>query len=164
MTHASRDTQTGARFETITDIPEMFRKARYKLTGNKASKGKHTVEFYSKTGFYKWLEAEHDINWRERISSQLLPDEAVYCRKVNTLTIVEKKFQNTHGSADEKLQTATFKLRQYEKLVAGTGIKVQYFFLLNDWFAKDKYVDVLDFIETEGHRYFINSIPVVHFK
>ena len=159
-----RDTTTGAKFEASTDLRKSFKDAKYKFKENKASKGKHTVEFYSKGNFYTWLEAEHGIDYKTRLSSKLLPDEAVFCPKSLTLTIVEKKFQQTHGSADEKLQTATFKHRQFTKLLAGTGIKVRYVYQLNEWFSQPKYVDVLAFIEEEGHAYFIGPIPVTYFK
>lgn len=160
----TRDTTTGAKFEYLTDLRKSFKDAKYKFKGNKASKGKHTVEFYSKGSLYEWIKKEYNIDYKTRLSSKLIPDEAVFCPQLSTLTIVEKKFQQTHGSADEKLQTANFKHRQFTKLLAGTGIKIRYVYQLNEWFNNPKYVDVLDFIEEEGHAYFIGRIPITYFK
>jgi hypothetical protein len=49
---------------------------------------------------------------------------------------IEVKYQQVAGSVDEKLQTCDFKLKQYLKLVASLGIKVEYVYVLNNWFKK----------------------------
>lgn len=160
----SRNTQTGAKFEKLTDMQAMLSTNGYTIEGNSAVKRKHELYFYPKHDLYKWLKNTHNINWTTRISSQLLPDDAIYNPLTQTLTIVEKKFQENNGSADEKLQTATFKKGRYEKLFEGTGITIRFCFLLSDWFKQPKYVDVLEYVEAEGHNYFFNTIPPVFLK
>jgi len=55
------------------------------------------------------------------------------------LHIIEKKWQEVSGSVDEKLQTCGFKIRQYNRLVEGTGLEVKFTYLLNDWFTHPGY-------------------------
>ena len=40
------------------------------------------------------------------------------------------------------------------------GIKVEYFYLLSDWFKEYKYTDVLNYINSVGCYYYFNSIPL----
>ena len=78
----------------------------------------------------------------------------------NTLFVVELKFQEVAGSVDEKLQTCHFKLRQYRKLLNGTDVKVEYLYVLNGWFKKPEYVDVLEYIKEVGCHYFFEELPL----
>ena len=73
---------------------------------------------------------------------------------------IEKKYQQTDGSVDEKLQTSGFKLKQYRKLVEGTSIEVKFIYVLNDWFHNPRYKDVLDYIKEVKCDYFFNEIPI----
>ena len=67
--------------------------------------------------------------------------------KTNTLYVFEKKFQQTAGSADEKLQTCDFKKKQYQKMTKSLNMKVEYTYILSDWFKQEMYADVLDYIK-----------------
>ena len=73
----------------------------------------------------------------------------------------ERNSRPGSGSVDEKLQTCHFKKRQYEKLVAPLGLRVAFYYLLNDWFRNASYRDVLEYIEEVGCRYFFKEIPLV---
>ena len=95
---------------------------------------------------------------RKILSSILLPDNALVTDDM--IHIIEVKYQQVSGSVDEKLQTCLFKKRQYEKLAEGTGKKVVYTYILNDWFKDKKYKDVLEYIESVGCNYFFNEIPI----
>lgn len=44
------------------------------------------------------------------------------------------------GSVDEKLQTCDFKRKQYLKMVHSLGLKVEYVYVLNDWFKNTKFI------------------------
>ena len=101
-----------------------------------------------------------DINFGSIISKQLLPDDAFYNLNDNTIYILEKKFQNSHGSVDEKLQTCGFKKWEYEKLFSPINIKVEYIYILNDWFKQSKYHDTLDYINLQNCHYYFNEIPL----
>lgn len=137
MTHASRDTTTGLEFEKTYQL----NKQGINLT---------------KTKLYLYLK-EHGIKWENIISRKLLPDEAYFNPTTKELTIYEKKFQQTQGSADEKPQTCGFKISQFRKLGAAIGAeKVTYTYILNDWFAQPMYKDMLDYIRSvDGCDYII---------
>ncbi len=101
-----------------------------------------------------------DVGYEKLISKKLLPDDAVLVLGNKTLFIVETKFQTVAGSVDEKLQTCDFKLKQYRKLIKPLHIEVKYVYVLNDWFRKKEYKDVLDYIRSVGCDYFFNELPL----
>jgi hypothetical protein len=53
-----------------------------------------------------------------------------------------------------------FKIRQYNRLVEGTGIEVKFIYLLNDWFTHPSYSDVLEYIVESGASYHFLSVPL----
>lgn len=100
----------------------------------------------SKHNLYRYL-SQKQINWKKLISKKLLPDEAYLVN--NELKVYEKKFQQTPGSVDEKLQTCAFKILQYKKIGRALGVqKVTYTYLLNNWFSRPEYKDVLNYIHS----------------
>ncbi len=113
---------------------------------------------YRKHQFYKFLKSR-GVNWRSRISRKLLPDDAIFVINRETVFIVEVKFQQVEGSVDEKLQTCDFKRKQYLKLVSPMNLKVEYVYVLNNWFKQDKYKDVLDYIQSVNCHYRFNELP-----
>lgn len=137
MTHASRNTTTGLAFEQYITIKE---------TGINLTKNE----------LYNYLKKKK-INWETLISRKLLPDEAYFNPSTGELHVYEKKFQQTAGSADEKIQTCAFKILQYRKLGKAIGAtKVTYTYLLSKWFEQPMYKDVLDYIKTvDGCDYII---------
>jgi hypothetical protein len=114
---------------------------------------------FKKQAFYDFLE-ENRVNWRGIVSKRLLPDDALLVIVRETLFIIEVKWQQVAGSVDEKLQTCDFKRKQYSKLVRDIGIKVEYIYVLNDWFKHSGYKDVLDYIESVNCHYRFNDIPL----
>ena len=95
------------------------------------------------------------------VSKKLLPDDAIFVIANNKLFIIEIKFQEVAGSTDEKLQTCDFKIKQYKKLVAPLNIEVQFVYILNNWFKKPEYKDVLDYIiSINGCSYYFNYLPL----
>lgn len=137
MTHASRDTTTGLRFEEEVTV----HKDGINLTKN---------------ALYSYLKKQ-GIKWEELLSRKLLPDEAYF--DGHTLWIYEKKYQQTEGSADEKPQTCAFKIWEYRKIGAAMGAKdVKYTYIFSDWFKKDKYRDMLEYIKSvDGCNYLFAS-------
>ena len=130
MTRASRDTTTGLNFEKQIVI-------------------KNDGICLTKNNLYKYLE-KNGIDWTTILSRKLLPDEAYYNPTTKEFSIYEKKYQQTEGSADEKPQTCGFKIWEYKKLGRAIGSeKTTYTYLLNSWFAQDKYRDMLDYIRNE---------------
>ncbi|MCF7926836.1 MAG: hypothetical protein K9L74_04615 [Candidatus Izimaplasma sp.] len=114
----------------------------------------------SQHGLYRVFLKPNNIDYKDIISKQLRPDDAIYIHKSNTIYIIEKKFQKSAGSVDEKLQTCDFKKKQYEKLFAPLGYKVEYIYVLNNWFKHARYDDVKDYIKKVGCHYHFNEIPL----
>ncbi len=116
--------------------------------------------YVEKHGLYKKFLKPNGVKWEDCISSKLLPDSVFINFNTKTIYVGEKKYQENSGSVDEKLQTCQFKKNQYTKLVKNIGFKVEYYFLLNEWFLKEKYRDVKEYIVHCGCKYYINEIPI----
>lgn len=121
--------------------------------------GQPVARCFKKHTFYEFLR-EQGVDWRQRISKQLLPDDAILVLHNPTLFIVEVKFQKVQGLVDEKLQTCDFKRRQYVKLVNGLGLTVQYVYVLSDWFRQPGYRDVLEYIRSVDCHYVFGELPL----
>lgn len=156
------NTRTGLVFEGKVDLATFLSKQpRYKiLNGIVYYDNEKVARIFKKHAFYKFLE-EIEIDWHKYISKQLLPDDSIYVIINNTLYIIECKHQQVAGSVDEKLQTCDFKKKEYQKLMAPANIKVQYMYLLDNWFRDPKYKDVLDYIISVGCQYYFEYIPLV---
>lgn len=46
------------------------------------------------------------------------------------------------------------------KLVTPLGLRVEYVYVLNDWFRKKEYKDVLDYIQSVNCHYKFNELPL----
>lgn len=160
-------TITGLMFEKKTDLQSLIKTLPGYSIGkikNKTGKGiffdKVLVAMcFRKNEFYKFLE-ENSIDWKNLISRRLLPDDAILVIVNKTLFIIELKYQQVPGSVDEKLQTCDFKRKQYQKLVKPLNLKVEYIYVLNDWFKKPEYKDVLDYIKSVNCQYVFNELPL----
>lgn len=154
-------TQTGLEFERRVDLRELFGKLKnYSVVENELLfKGKVVAKLFKKNDLYAKFLKGFEVKWKERISKRLLPDETIFVLVNNTLFIIEMKFQKVTGSVDEKLQTCDFKKKQYQKLLSGTGVKVNYCYILNDWFKDPTYKDTLDYVESVGCKYFFETLP-----
>jgi hypothetical protein len=160
-------TATGLTFERDVDFQSLLRNVPgYEInpilgkTGDGVYfKGALVARCFKKHSFYKYL-AEHGIDWTKLISKKLLPDDALLVIVRETLFIIEVKYQQVAGSVDEKLQTCDFKRKQYLKLVANIGLKVEYVYVLNDWFKAKEYHDVLGYIHSVNCHYVFNKLPL----
>jgi hypothetical protein len=161
------NTLTGLKFEQHVDFQCLIEKTlgyTLKPLENKCGRGlffydKLVARCFRKGEFYKFLD-EEKVDWRPLISKKLLPDDALLVIVRETLFIIEVKYQQVAGSVDEKLQTCDFKRKQYLKLVANLGLKVEYVYVLNDWFKKPQYKDVLDYIHSVNCHYKFNELPL----
>jgi hypothetical protein len=122
-------------------------------------KGELVARCFRKNEFYKYLD-EHGVDWHSQLSKKLLPDDALLVIVRETLFIIEVKYQQVEGSVDEKLQTCDFKRKQYLKLVVGLGLKVEYVYVLNDWFKDPRYKDVLAYINSVNCHYKFGTLPL----
>ena len=100
------------------------------------------------------------IHYQNYNSKGWRPDECFINKQNQTVYIVEKKFQNSSGSVDEKLASCHFKLLEYKKLFEPLSYKVEFIYIFNDWFKQDQYKDVLEYIREMGCWYFFNSLPL----
>lgn len=162
MGGGTNTTRNGLAFERGADLRDAFiDHPRYKLVGDgvvdRASDQKVGTLFEKNKRYKNRLEAK-DIDYKQLLSKKLLPDDALLVG--DTLHIIEKKHQAGAGSVDEKLQTCHFKLRQYTKLLAPLGIRVEFHYMLSDWFKAPSYRDVLEYIEEVGCDYFFLEIPL----
>ena len=154
-------TLTGLRFESRVDLKEVIKPIPgYDIAGDEVFfEGQKVAELYQKHKIYKKLLEPKGIDYSKIISKKLLPDDAVYLINGKTLFIIEIKFQEVAGSVDEKLQTCDFKNKQYNKLFSPLSIPVKYVYVLNDWFRKPEYKDVLNYVKSVGCHHFFYTIP-----
>lgn len=160
-------TLTGLNFEKKVDLYKLLsripgykvKKSRTKAGVDVYFKNKLVARCFRKYEFYRFLE-ENNIKWKNIISKRLLPDDSILVIIRNTLFIIEVKYQHVSGSVDEKLQTCDFKRKQFQKLVKPLGLKVEYVYVLSDWFRKPEYKDVLDYIQSVNCHYVFNEIPL----
>lgn len=161
------NTSTGLIFEKKVSFRELILTIsgyEVKKIPNKAGMGvffedKLVARCFGKHDFYKFL-LESKIDWAKIISRQLFPDDALLVIVRETLFIIEVKYQQVEGSVDEKLQTCDFKRKQYLKLVSPLGLKVEYVYVLNGWFKKPKYRDVLNYVHSVNCHYRFNELPM----
>ena len=155
------NTITGLKFERGKDILSILNDAEgYSVKGNIIFYlNKEAARSYRKYGLYKYLESQN-IDYKKIISKKLLPDEALYVIVNNTLFVIEMKYQEVAGSVDEKLQTCDFKKKQYKKLMAPLNIEVEYIYILDDWFRKPEYKDVLDYVISMDCQYYFQYLPL----
>ena len=130
-THASRDTSTGLAFEQ-------------QVSANR----KDGIDI-SKTKLKKFLTEKGVKNPTEYLSWMFQPDEAYYIPETNEVVIYEKKFQQTSGSADEKLGACAWKIQEYKRCFEAAGInKVSYIYIFCDWFKQSRYEKLLKYIRS----------------
>lgn len=155
------NTRTGLVFEGKVDLATFLsNQLGYKIENETVFyKEEKVARIFKKHAFYKFL-SEIGIDWSKYISKRLYPDDSIYVIVNNTLYIIECKHQQVAGSVDEKLQTCDFKKKEYQKLMAPANIKVQYMYLLDNWFRDPKYKDVLDYIISVGCQYYFEYIPL----
>jgi len=161
------NTLTGLRFERKVDFQKLIdsipgysiRKIPDKTGMGVFFESRLVARCFRKHDFYEFL-AESKIDWHRVLSKKLLPDDALLVIVRETLFIIEVKYQQVAGSVDEKLQTCDFKRKQYLKLVAPLGLKVEYVYVLSNWFKKPEYKDVLNYIHSVNCHYKFNELPL----
>lgn len=155
----AKTNQNGLEFEGRTDLLQaLIKHPDFVVEGNKVLReGKIVAHYYEKHNLYKAFLEPNGVNYKKILSKKILPDGALLVD--DTIYIIEKKYQAGSGSVDEKLQTCDFKKKQYIKLFTPLNIKVEYYYVLNDWFAKKEYNDVFEYIFSVGCKYFIEELP-----
>lgn len=121
--------------------------------------GELVARCFKKHDFYRFLE-ESKVDWQKILSERVMPDDAVLVIARKTIYIIEVKSRQVDDSVYEELMLCDFKRKQYLKLVAPLGLKVEYVYVLNDWFKKPEYKDVLDYIHSVNCHYKFNVLPL----
>ena len=155
-------TKSGLSFEGRIDFLTAIQKhPNYSVKGNQIFYKKENVALsFKKNELYRYLE-EKGVDYKKIITKKLLPDDAIFVITKNTFFILEIKFQEVAGSTDEKLQTCDFKIKKYRKLLSPLKVSIQYIYVLNNWFKKPEYKDVLDYIDSiDGCSYYFNELPL----
>lgn len=155
------NTRTGLIYEDKVDLATFIAKQK-KYTVKDCgvlNLGECVAHIFKKYAFNTFLETR-GIDWRQHLSKQLLPDNAIYVIVNNTMFILEVKTRHTVGSVDEKLQTYDYKKKQYQKLLFQLNMEVEYIYILDEWFRQPKYKDVLDYVISVGCQYYFNYISL----
>lgn len=151
----------GLRFEKKISLDDVLQAAGYKVIDKKVYDNDECIGLsIPKYSLYKELLKPQSIDYKLFNSVQWLPDECFVNYKTKIAYIIEKKFQNSSGSVDEKLATCDFKRREYLKLFSQLGYRVEYIFVFSDWFKHERYKDVLEYIKDVGCHYYFNEIPL----
>lgn len=159
----TKPAENGYKYEKMTSLQTYFKQHGFEIHNQTLCyKDKAIGLFLEKRKLYKWLDAKQ-VPWRHIVSKRLLPDDCLYVHDSNTVYILEKKYQESPGSVDEKLQTCDFKKRTYQKLFAPLGIRVKMVYWLSEWFHQPCYQDSLEYIEDTGCQYFFGEIPLEYF-
>jgi hypothetical protein len=129
-------------------------------------KNNSRIDIFYKAGIYRYFFEPRGIDARSLFSARLEPDSAVYSHSKRTLTIIEKKQQTGAGSVAEKLQTCDYKRHYYEKLLEGTGIKLDIVWLLGQYFKDNEagLQSVFEYMKDKGSRHYFLEIPISELK
>lgn len=146
----------GLSYEDKTNLEELFSELKCdkksKIRNIKFNNYKNELVNVNKSNLYKFMEKIGEKNDKLQPAAGCKePDEAYIDINKKMVFIIEKKFQQTSGSVDEKIQTGPFKKIHYSKQFP--NYKVNYIYCLSDWFKRDEYTSVLDYLKE-------NNIPV----
>lgn len=161
------NTLSGLRFERKVDFQKLIdsipgysvRKIPDKTGMGVFFENRLVARCFRKYDFSEFL-AESKVNWRQVLSEKLLPDDALLVIVRETLFIIEVKCRQVAEYVYRKLQTCDFKRKQYMKLVAPLGLKVEYVYVLSNWFKKPEYKDVLNYIHSVNCHCKFNELPL----
>jgi len=158
----SKTNANGLGFEQTTSLDEALLDKGYKVSENEVYDSENNLVGYSvpKHALYSKFLKPKGIRYYDYNSKQWLPDECFINPDTRTAYIIEKKFQNSSGSVDEKLPGCDFKKKEYEKLFNPLDYEVVYLYVFNDWFKQDIYRDTLEYIKSVGCFYYYNTIPL----
>lgn len=141
--------KNGLSYEEKTNLETLYSEC----TENKKNKSK-IIKFIgyenelinaNKSMLHKYMEnlGEKDTSLQSAAGCKE-PDEAYIDLARKYIFVIEKKFQQTPGSVDEKIQTAAFKKYHYSNLFP--NFKIHYIYCLSDWFKRDEYKSVLEYL------------------
>lgn len=142
--------KNGLSYEDLTDLKPFYEECNYnkrdKFATVKFTGYTQTIINANKSALHKWMEKNGEKNTDLQPAAGCKePDEAYIYPEQKVVFIIEKKFQQTSGSVDEKIQTGPFKKLHYGKLFP--NYKIHYIYCLSDWFKRDEYQSVLEYLK-----------------
>lgn len=155
--------RNGLLFEQTTSLNDAFIEAGFEI------RNRYDIYFrnhfvgrsINQNDFSAVFLREHGINDRSINSKRWKPDEAFINESNHTVYIIEKKFQSTSGSVDEKLATFPFKMHEYKKLLTPIGYDIVYIYLLSSqWFDNPRYQDYYDYMNDLNCPYYFDILPL----
>lgn len=159
-TGGHRTNASGLKFERETSLTSALLDAGYEVIERELFIGGQLYgTLLPQKSLYEFLE-EHEIDWRDHVSSQNKPDECIFIHAKNEFVIIEKKFQEVAGSVDIKLAAGHFLLLRYSRLASTIGAKVRMVYVLSDFFRAPKYKDIIEYMREMGITVYFNSLPL----
>lgn len=151
----------GLHFEQTTSLNNLLEERGFKVSECKVTiENKLIGMSVPKRNIYNKFLVPRGIDYKNYNSKGWEPDEAFINLLNNRVYIIEKKFQKCSGSVDEKLPNCHFKKLEYQKLFTPLQFKVEFVYVLSDWFKNPQYKDVLEYIEMMGCYYYFNTLPL----
>ncbi len=153
----------GLLFEQTTSLNKALLTAGFKIANKYEIYNNNQLLGYSinQDEFSTVFLRQKGVNDRAINSKRWKPDEAFINEINKTVYIIEKKFQHTNGSVDEKLATFPFKIREYKRLLTPIGYNLIYMYLLSsDWFRAPKYRDYYEYMNELGCPYYFDYLPL----
>ncbi len=157
----ARTNANGLHFEQTTSLDIALEDAGYEVRNNTVYQNDKAIGMsVPQKRLYTYFLNPKGIHYYNYNSKEWRPDEAFINYDNKTVYIIEKKFQNTSGSVDEKLPSCHFKKWEYQKLFTPLNFQVEFIYVFNDWFKDTRYRDTLQYIKAVGCHYFYNEIPL----
>lgn len=151
----------GINFEQDIYLYNWIEKSGYQLISQgQATDRTQLFKIYKNNEFYGWYGRQGKIyvalmemfpakltneHIKNILSKKIHPDAFILSKKNLKLTIFEKKWQQSSGSVDEKIQTAPFKLEMFNKLLRGLKLEISYQYILSGWFKNEEYRNVKEY-------------------
>lgn len=175
-TGGANTNKTGLKFEKDTDFSELvdelpqYDVREISFPDKKSTKGFEVYRGNDLVGKimpqYRFYDFLAEIGIENTNSKQWKPDEVFINFENHTVYIVEKKWQETEGSVDEKLLGFGNKRRLYQRLL-DKGDKpffVQFVFVGNSsFFGKDKYRDSFEMLRADGVKIMLDTYDMTFF-
>lgn len=172
----SQTNHNGLKFERDTDFSELVSQLeKYSLEeiiydDKKKYRGfdvyrddKFVGKIVPHTRFYDWLK---EINLENTNAKHGDPDECFINYENKTVYIIEKKWQQTSGSVDEKLFGFGNKRRLYQRILDSVEdpFSVQFVFVGNDFFKQKSYRNYFEMLRGDGVKIMIDEYDMVYFS
>lgn len=149
----------GLGFESIADVRQIYEKYGYHIDStNECYFGEKQIgKFYKKTKIKDLIKS---LNLPVVWTKGRYPDDSLYVYKSNTLYVFEYKNQESEGSTDDKIGAAPYILFEYKKQFCSKISNIKIIYILNDFFKKEKYFGLLEFLKENGVKYYFNNVDL----